>query len=218
MEVNMIKTEIKRVNIKDLKSFKGNPRKIDRNELEKLKNSILEFGYSSILSVTNKFEVLGGNQRKKAIEELLEAGEEIAGIDKEGNLEVLIIEGLTKEQQKALNIALNKISGDWDVDLLSKIINEINGTIDTTLTGFDSEEIDILLKEVSDNVEETNSILEEEVEFEEDKIEDDVDISEENQTYVLHLVFRDLQEANSFLEEHNIEKEFGKKRNITHEI
>ena len=32
----MIKTEIRKVNIKDLKNFKGNPRKIEREELEKL--------------------------------------------------------------------------------------------------------------------------------------------------------------------------------------
>jgi hypothetical protein len=216
----MIKTEIRKVNIKDLKNFKGNPRKIEREELEKLKNSILEFGYSSLLSSTDKLEVLGGNQRKKAIEELLKAGKEIAGVDKNGNLDVLVVSGLSIAKQKALNIAFNKISGDWDVDLLSQMINEINGNIDASLTGFDPAEIDILLKEVSDTVEETNNMLEEEIDFEEDKTEDDVDEDEINEepTYVLHIVFRDIQEANTFLKEHEIESEFGKKRNITHEF
>ena len=49
---------------------------------------------------------------------------------------------------KALNIALNKISGDWDKDKLMLLISDLQGAdFDVSLTGFDPAEIDDLFKD-----------------------------------------------------------------------
>lgn len=54
-----------------------------------------------------------------------------------------MIVNLTDTQEKALNIALNKISNDWDDEKLSELLTELQySDIDVTLTGFDSEELD----------------------------------------------------------------------------
>lgn len=44
-------------------------------------------------------------------------------------------------------MALNKISGDWDEDLLAQLLEDlrVDDTIDELLSGFDADEIDALL-------------------------------------------------------------------------
>ena len=53
----------------------------------------------------------------------------------------------SEAKEKALNIALNKISGDWDKDKLALLIADLQGEdFDVSLTGFDPAEIDDLFK------------------------------------------------------------------------
>ena len=48
---------------------------------------------------------------------------------------------LDEKKEKALNIALNKISGEWDNDLLANLLKDLDGSgYDITLTGFDLAE------------------------------------------------------------------------------
>ena len=50
--------------------------------------------------------------------------------------------------EKALNIALNKVSGDWDKDKLMLLIADLQGSdFDVSLTGFDSIELNALFKD-----------------------------------------------------------------------
>lgn len=51
---------------------------------------------------------------------------------------------LPLDKEKALNVALNKISGRWDEEKLSVILNELDDEA-VNLTGFDTEEVDSLL-------------------------------------------------------------------------
>ena len=54
----------------------------------------------------------------------------------------------TPKRKKALNIALNKISGDWDKDKLALLISDLQGAdFDVSLTGFDPTELDDLFKD-----------------------------------------------------------------------
>ena len=80
-----------------------NPRKDLKpsdEEYQKIKRSILEFGFVSPLVVNEDMTVIGGHQRLKVLQEL-------------GYTEVeCIIVNLDKTKEKALNIALNKISGE----------------------------------------------------------------------------------------------------------
>ena len=59
--------------------------------------------------------------------------------------ECVVVE-LSVEKEKALNIAMNKVSGEWDKDKLSLLIADLQGAdFDVPLTGFDAAEIDKLL-------------------------------------------------------------------------
>ena len=55
----------------------------------------------------------------------------------------VILVNLTKEQAQQLNIALNRISGEWDVPKLAALIEDLkNSGADVDLTGFDEKELD----------------------------------------------------------------------------
>ena len=114
---------------KDLKP--GDP------EYEKLKHSFAEFGYVEPV-IWNKTtgHVVGGHQRLKV---LIDTGVT--------EVECVIVE-MSEEKEKALNVALNKISGEWDKDKLSLLIADLQGAdFDVSLTGFDASEIDALFKD-----------------------------------------------------------------------
>lgn len=97
------------------------------NEYKQLKRSIEEFGYvEPIIYNIQTGVVVGGHQRLKVLSDL--------GYSEVDCVEVDI--DITKE--KALNIALNKISGDWDEDKLKDLLSELQGLdFDMDLTGFD---------------------------------------------------------------------------------
>ena len=117
---------------KDLKP--GDP------EYEKLKRSIMEFGYVEPV-IWNKAtgHVVGGHQRLKVLID--------TGIT---DVECVVVE-MSEEKEKALNVALNKINGEWDKDKLSLLIADLQGAdFDVSLTGFDAVEIDKLLNSGKD--------------------------------------------------------------------
>ena len=114
---------------KDLKP--GDP------EYEKLKRSLEEFGYvEPVIWNKTTSHVVGGHQRLKILLDM--------GITE---VECVVVE-MDAEKEKALNVALNKISGDWDKDKLALLIADLQGTdFDVSLTGFDPSEIDDLFKD-----------------------------------------------------------------------
>ena len=114
---------------KDLKP--GNP------EYDKLKRSIEQFGYVEPV-IWNKVtgRVVGGHQRLKVLIDM--------GIIE---VECVVVE-MDAEKEKALNIALNKISGEWDKEKLALLIADLQGAdFDVSLTGFDPAELDALFKD-----------------------------------------------------------------------
>ncbi|NLC44002.1 MAG: DNA modification methylase, partial [Clostridiales bacterium] len=70
----------------------------------------------------------------------------------EGNTEVeCVVVKLSPEREKALNVALNKVTGDWEFEALADLIKELDEQdFDVTLTGFDAAEIDDLFSKVHD--------------------------------------------------------------------
>ena len=129
--------EIKNVLVKDIKYAPYNPRKISDEVLSKLKRSIEEFGYIEPIVVNKRtMHVVGGNQRLKVLRQL--------GIEE---VQAVIVD-LDDTHEKALNIALNKINGEWDLPLLKDLLLEIDtGEIDTEITGFDMPEIEELMNQ-----------------------------------------------------------------------
>ncbi len=131
---------IEKKNVTDLLPAEYNPRKDLKPgdpEYEKLKRSIEQFGYVEPV-IWNKTtgHVVGGHQRLKVLLNM--------GIT---DVECVIVE-MDEEKEKALNIALNKISGEWDKDKLALVIADLQGAdFDVSLTGFDPAELDDLFKD-----------------------------------------------------------------------
>ena len=127
---------IRDIPIGDLKPATYNPRKISRQMLRTLKANIKEFGLVDPIIVNADMTIIGGHQRFKACLEL-------------GITEVpCIVLDLPKSKEKALNLALNKITGDWDKKKLEKILQEIE-SIDFEFTGFDEDELAKLIEDVN---------------------------------------------------------------------
>lgn len=117
---------------KDLKP--GDP------DYEKLKRSMHEFGYvDPIIWNQQTGHVVGGHQRLKILQD-------------EGIQEAeCVVVSLDDEKEKTLNIALNKISGDWDKDKLALLMTDLQASdLDVSLTGFDENEISDLLSTADD--------------------------------------------------------------------
>lgn len=129
-------------NINDLIYANYNPRKKltpDDEEYKKILNSISEFGYVAPIIINSDNTIIGGHQRTTVLKDL--------GYK---DIDVIVID-IDKTKEKALNIALNKISGEWDEELLQKLLKELNESeIDVTLTGFDLSEIEKLELELQD--------------------------------------------------------------------
>ena len=125
-------------NTADLLPADYNPRKDLKPgdaEYEKLKRSIEQFGYVEPV-IWNKTtgRVVGGHQRLKV---LIDMG--LTEVD-------CVVVEMSEDKEKALNIALNKISGEWDKDKLALLIADLQGAdFDVSLTGFDPAELDDLL-------------------------------------------------------------------------
>lgn len=131
---------IESVKAEQLMPAKYNPRKDLKPgdaEYEKLKKSLEEFGYvEPVIWNRTTGNVVGGHQRLKV---LLSMG--MTEID-------CVVVELSEEKEKALNVALNKISGDWDKNKLALLIADLQGAdFDVSLTGFDPAEIDDLFKD-----------------------------------------------------------------------
>ncbi len=148
---------IERKHTADLIPADYNPRKDLKpgdTEYEKLKRSIEQFGYVEpvIWNKTTGF-VVGGHQRLKVLLDM--------GITE---VECVVVE-MDAEKEKALNIALNKISGEWDKDKLALLIADLQGAdFDVSLTGFEPAEIDSLFKDAQqDKVHDDNFDVEAEL-------------------------------------------------------
>jgi DNA modification methylase len=105
-------------------------------EMAKLKRSIQEFGLVEPLVVRRSDHlVIGGHQRLEAAREL--------GLTR---VPIVYVE-VTDAQAKTLNLALNRIQGEWDLPKLGELLDELQALpeFDITLSGFDAEEVDALL-------------------------------------------------------------------------
>ena len=141
--------KIEKIHISKLNPAEYNPRKDLQPgdaEYEKLKRSMEQFGYVEPV-VWNKTtgRVIGGHQRLKVLVDL--------GLKE---VDCVVIE-LSEEKEKALNVALNKISGEWNTDKLAMLISDLQGSdFDESLTGFEEDELADLFsktagKEVTDD-------------------------------------------------------------------
>ena len=98
---------IEKIEINKLKPATYNPRQISTKQYKDLKESINKFGLVDPIIVNKCFTIIGGHQRYKICKDL-----EYKDIG-------CIILDLNKEQERELNIRLNKNTGDFDMDILA---------------------------------------------------------------------------------------------------
>jgi len=123
----------------ELRPFPGNPRLMSESEMAKLMRSIQQFGMVEPLVVRGSDRlVVGGNQRLEAARAL--------GLEQ---APAVLIE-LSDAEAKTLNLALNKIQGEWDLPKLGQLLEELRdlSDLDETLSGFDETEMESLLADL----------------------------------------------------------------------
>jgi len=130
---------IEHVPLSTLRPSPYNPRVMPPDEMRNLQRSLQQWGFVEPLVVRRAdMTVIGGHQRLEAAK--------LLGLAK---VPVVYVE-VDENEAKALNIALNKIHGDWDLPKLGELLEELRElpSLDETLTGFDAKEMDQLLAEL----------------------------------------------------------------------
>lgn len=117
-----------------------NARTHPKQQIEQIKNSIQAFGFTNPILADEGLQIIAGHGRLLAAKSLALA-----------QVPVIIVDGLSDTQKRALRIADNKIAlnAGWDLEILQQELSElatIDVTIDPTLTGFTTGEIDVILK------------------------------------------------------------------------
>ena len=151
MEQNL-KTEKRKLT--ELRAAEYNPRKTltpEDSEYQKIKRSIEEFGYVDPIIINEDGTIIGGHQRTTVLKDL--GYEEV---------DVVVVD-LDKQKEKALNIALNKITGEWDELKLKDLLLDLDlGDYDITFTGFEQKDLTELVDSLAVEPETTDDEFDEE--------------------------------------------------------
>ena len=114
-------------NIKDLKPYKKNAKKHPKEQVERIANSIKEFGFTQPVLIDKNNCVVAGHGRI--------LGAKAAGLKE---VPTLCLDDLTEEQIKAYRLADNKLNeSDWDSVLLAEELDELNSVLDMEQFGFE---------------------------------------------------------------------------------
>lgn len=166
--------DIQKISITQLNPATYNPRKDLQPgdvEYERLRRSIEEFGYVEPL-VWNKRtgNIVGGHQRFKVLVAM--------GYN---DIDCVVID-LDEQREKALNVALNKISGAFDIPLLTDLLRDLDDSgFDVSLTGFDAAEMDELFRDKPDDA----SVKEDDFDADKAVAEIDTPISKRGDVWLL---------------------------------
>ena len=120
--------------LSDLHPAEYNPRIAlapEDEEYKRIKRSIETYCYVDPIIINSDGTIIGGHQRYNV---LLDLGYDTAHV---------VIVDLDKNAEKALNVALNKISGEWDDEKLCDLLQDLDlSGYDFSLTGFTRSELD----------------------------------------------------------------------------
>lgn len=121
--------EVQEVTVSLLKPYENNAKQQGKEQIEKLKSSILEFGFLTPCLIDREYNIIAGHGRVMAAKELgMEA------------VPCVFIEGLTEAQRRAYILADNRLGelGEWDMDLVNcELLALLDMDFDISLTGFD---------------------------------------------------------------------------------
>ena len=135
---------IEKIQIDKLKPATYNPRQISTKDFKSLKESITKFGLVDPIIVNKCYTIIGGHQRYKICKDL-----DYKDIG-------CIILDLNKEQERELNIRLNKNTGEFDMDILANEF-DIDQLVDW---GFKHIDLDINIDKITEGNTEDDHIPE----------------------------------------------------------
>jgi hypothetical protein len=132
----------KRIALTALKPWDNNPRTHSPAQIEQLRASIREFGFTNPILIDESCTVIAGHGR-------------IAAAKLEGIVDLPAIElhGLTKAQKRALVIADNQLAlkSQWNVELLTFELEQLQAAdFDLSLVGFEPFELNELMSTAND--------------------------------------------------------------------
>lgn len=208
-----MKTQVFRLD--EISQAEYNPRqdlKPGDKQYEAIRHSIEAYGFVEPLVVNvrdGKNILVGGHQRYKI---LTAAGEQ--------ETEAVVVD-LDAQQERALNLALNKIDGDWDNGKLKDLLAEI-GEEEAVQIGFSHEEFADLLQETeeaeSENAAQTSSDGQEALQVTNARKPPTDDENDEEsgdeKPFEVYLSFPSEEAAQAWLDAHGIEKRFDAARNV----
>jgi DNA modification methylase len=135
---------IEKIQINKLKAATYNPRQISTKQYKDLKESISKFGLVDPIIINKCYTIIGGHQRYKICKDL-----DYKDIG-------CIILDLNKEQERELNIRLNKNTGEFDMDILANEF-DIDQLVDW---GFKHIDLDINIDKITEGNTEDDHIPE----------------------------------------------------------
>lgn len=131
---------IQKMKLDDITPANYNPRiELNENdpEYDKIKNSIEQFGYVDPIIYNKRTNtIVGGHQRYTVLRDLGYEEVDVSVVD------------MDEQDEMALNVALNKVEGEWDKDKLKDVIEQLEED-KLVFTGFDDDEIDSLMNDVN---------------------------------------------------------------------
>lgn len=194
--------------LRDIKPAAYNPRvalKEGDKEWESLKRSLQRFGVATPLIVNEVTgNLISGHQRLSVLK--------AEGVEE---TEVVIL-NIQPDREKLLNVAMNKIEGDWDYEKLEDLLKEFTD-VDIAFTGFTVDELEGLFSESFNS-------YGDEIDAQDEPDEDDAGDGHSKKSkesganepgFTLYLSFATKEFAESWLKEHGYERAFGSSRSIT---
>ena len=134
--------KIQLIKINKLKPATYNPRQISTKQYNDLKKSLSKFSLVEPIVVNKDMTIIGGHQRYKICKEL-----------KHTEMDCVVLD-LSKEEEKELNIRLNKNTGDFDMDILA---NEFD-IDELTDWGFKHIDLDLNIDKIDEDTDDSATI------------------------------------------------------------
>ena len=140
-------TTVQSLSIRQIKLNRRNSRTHSAKQIRQIANSMVAFGVTNPLLVTEDGTLIAGEGRYKAAQ--------LLGL---GKVPVIVLAGLSPARQRALAIADNKIAENagWDRERLAIEIPELAGLLeadglDVSILGFEAVEIDQLVTDFEED-------------------------------------------------------------------
>lgn len=135
--------KIEHIGINDIIPYEKNAKLHPPEQIEQIKNSIIEFGFNDPIAIDENNVIIEGHGRLQAIKEL--------GYKQ---VECIRLSHMSEAQKKAYIIAHNKLTLNtgFDISILKNELEFLTNKIDLDVTGFDSDELKDILEINEENI------------------------------------------------------------------